>query len=234
MVSAPRWAGAMLAADLSKVSGGISDVLNIGNTVSGFAMGILEVVAVAYMLDAIRTMKSHQVSRSGVVKINFKFYGVLGFVSGIMVITPFILSPYLVSRMMSQEISATLGTMIMRYAWAFAVVVAPLFVVGGVAFARPGVMGVQSGGSQQVIGEKSHDLQSSDGKEKFVAKKRKGSSIVCDVCGYEATNRYSLAAHKKIHTGKKARREKNESENTEIDNVVPVETVLPAIEVEEI
>lgn len=179
VVSAPRWAGAMLAADLSHVTGVVSSVLNIGNVISGLGMGLLEVVAIAYMLDAIRTMKSGSVVK-GISKPNFKFWGVLFFVVGTMIVTPIVLAPYLVSRMVAQDIGTTLSAPIWMYVWAVAVIIAPLFVVGGVAFARPGMID-----------------------NKVVASDATTEQYVCEECGFTASNKWALFGHMKKHSNEK-------------------------------
>ena len=76
MVSAPRWAGAMLAADLAHVEGTVSSVLNGANVVSGLGMGLLEVLAMAYMLDALRGLKPFHPGRNGNKgRVNYRFWG---------------------------------------------------------------------------------------------------------------------------------------------------------------
>ena len=57
LVEAPRWAGAMLAADVSEIAPWMSTTLNVANSFAGAFMGILVVVATAYLFDALRGMK---------------------------------------------------------------------------------------------------------------------------------------------------------------------------------
>ena len=44
LVEAPRWAGAMLAADVSEILPRLSAALNVANTLAGVFMGVLVVV----------------------------------------------------------------------------------------------------------------------------------------------------------------------------------------------
>jgi hypothetical protein len=165
IVSAPRWAGAMLAADVNHIQSWLSAFLNGANTISGLGMGVLEVVATAYLLDALRqqrpTITSYrkrfntkdtkglegkerhegkEIKSYEVVKANWRFYGILVFVVGLLGMTPMVLAPYLVSRMAGQDIAAVLSSRGWQYAWAVTVATAPVFVVGGVAFAQSGLV----------------------------------------------------------------------------------------------
>lgn len=148
-VEAPRWAGAMLAADVSEIAPWLSAGLNVANTFSGVAMGIVVVVATAYLLDALRSTPPTLTRRrkEGVLeKANWRFWGLLVFVIGLLAMTPFVLGPYIVSRMTGETIAQVLEQRFWEYAWAVTVVVAPAFVIGGVAFAQPGLVTV--GGSE--------------------------------------------------------------------------------------
>jgi len=192
LVGAPRWAGAMLAADLASVDGIASLILNAANMLSGFAMGILEVVAVAYMLDAIRQM------RSGRGKPGFRFWGTVAFSAGLLALTPLILSPYLVSRMMGESVSTVLNSMFWRYAWAVAVVIAPGCGVAGVAFARPGLVGLSTNVSD--ADKRSNDAPTMPDQRSKVAGKNGATPgdeypRSCE-CGFVASNRYAWAGHR--------------------------------------
>ena len=151
LVEAPRWAGAMLAADVSTVPAALSVFLNVMNTISGVAMGIVVVVATAYLLDALRqTSPTVTVRRKGetVDKKNWRFYGMMVFVLGLLALTPFVLGPYIVSRMTGETIAEVLAVSFWQYTWSVAVVVAPAFVVGGVAFAQPGLVKISESGAK--------------------------------------------------------------------------------------
>src|SRR5574340_197658 len=111
VVEAPRWAGAMLAADLKDVEGWLSSALNTGNTMAGVAMGLVNVIATAYMLDALRHERPVlSVRRRGeTVEIpNWRFYGLLVFIAGLLALTPFVLAPFMVSRMTGETLAAVL------------------------------------------------------------------------------------------------------------------------------
>lgn len=151
LVEAPRWAGAMLAADVSTVPEALSLFLNVMNTLSGVAMGIVVVVATAYLLDALRqTRPTVSVRRKNetIDRPNFRFWGQMVFVLGLLALTPFVLGPYIVSRMTGGTIAEVLAISFWQYTWAVAVVVAPAFVVGGVAFAQPGLVKISESGAQ--------------------------------------------------------------------------------------
>lgn len=85
LVEAPRWAGAMLAADVSKVPDALSIGLNVLNTISGIFMGVVIVVATAYLLDAVRQTKpTIAIRRKGetIDRPNFRFWGLRIIVTG--------------------------------------------------------------------------------------------------------------------------------------------------------
>lgn len=145
LVEAPRWAGAMLAADVSTVPAALSVTLNVLNTISGVFMGVVIVVATAYLLDALRTTHPTVTVRrknETIDRPNFRFYGLVFFSLGLLALTPFVLGPYIVSRMKGETIAAVLTLTFWQFSWSVAVVVAPAFVVGGVAFAQPGLVKV--------------------------------------------------------------------------------------------
>jgi len=185
-VGAPRWAGAMLSADVGEVTGLVSNILNVMNVLSGLAMGPLEVFAAAYMLDALRKQKptTRAKTKSGYrTKINFKWWGVLFFSVGLLILTPAILAPFIMSRMNNTGMVGVLPDSLLQLAWSTFVTIAPLFLVGGVAFAHAGLVADDSQGSQ-----------------------KSGTSYPrkCTVpgCDYVAENRYAWAAHQKSHEKK--------------------------------
>jgi len=152
LVEAPRWAGAMLAADVSEIAPWMSTTLNVANSFAGAFMGILVVVATAYLFDALRGMKPATTLRrkSGdVTKANWRFWGLAGFAFGLLALTPFVLGPYIVSRMTGETIAAVLTNPFWQFTWAVMVVVAPAFVIGGVAFAQPGLVRISSSESDR-------------------------------------------------------------------------------------
>jgi hypothetical protein len=167
IVSAPRWAGAMLAADMNHIADGLSAFLNLANTVSGLGMGVLEVIATAYLLDALRQAKpTYTVTRKGIAveRRNWRFYGIAFFVVGLLAMTPLVLAPYLVSRMAGEDVAAVLATRVWQYVWATTVVVVPVFVVGGVAFSQAGLVTVGSHANPQQVAEAAGELSASRNK----------------------------------------------------------------------
>lgn len=183
-VGAPRWAGAMLAADVGTVTGALTDLLHIFNVISGLAMGPLEVLAVAYMLDALRQNRPTIIAR-GKTKLNWRWIGTLIFVIGLLVLTPLILSPFIVSRMNSAGMVDVLVASWSQFLWSIAVTLAPVFIVGGVAFARVGLVSVSATSASQNVAN-----------AKTVEYPR-----VCPVmgCEYVASDRFAYSAHMKVH-----------------------------------
>lgn len=139
IVAVPRWAGAFIAADVSEIPQKVSEVLHYANLVAGVGMGFLEVVASAYLLEAWGKMKpkaSHNAK-----SYSHKWKVLTGFVIGLFALMPFILAPYIVSRMTDVTIAQALGnSAILSYGWAVAVVLSPAFIVGGVAVANEDLM----------------------------------------------------------------------------------------------
>lgn len=139
IVAVPRWAGAFIAADVSEMPQKVSEVLHYANLVAGVGMGFLEVVASAYLLEAWGKMKpkaSHNAK-----SYSHKWKVLTGFVIGLFALMPFILAPYIVSRMTDVTIAQALGnSAILSYGWAVAVVLSPAFIVGGVAVANEDLM----------------------------------------------------------------------------------------------
>lgn len=181
-VGAPRWAGAMLAADVGSISPGLSQLLHVLNTISGLAMGPLEVLAMAFMLDSLRKQKPTYRD-----KVNFRWWGVLGFSVGLLALTPAILAPYIVSRINSTGISGVVTTTGWQFAWSIAVTLAPVFIVGGVAFAQAGIIHVASDAisATQIT------------QDRPVANYPR----LCPVagCEYVASDRFAFAAHMRVH-----------------------------------
>jgi len=141
LVGAPRWAGAFLFADVADIlkEAWIGQFLHWGAILSGFLMGPLEVLATAYIFNALRNMKptSHRGEKE---YPNYRYYGTAFFAFGLMVLTPVILAPYIVARMNGFTMPATLTTSFMEYLWSVAVTIAPIFIVGGVTFVDTSIM----------------------------------------------------------------------------------------------
>lgn len=152
IVSMPRWAGAFIAADAHTLPSWVDAALNFMSILSGFGMGVLEVVATAYMLDAWGRMKPRKVWNAK--SLDHRWKVLTGFIVGLFVLMPFILAPYLVSRMNGQTIEQALGGSVwLSYVWSVAVVLSPAFIVGGVAFAQDGHLMPAQSGSQRAESE---------------------------------------------------------------------------------
>ena len=179
----------MLAADVGEIGGGLSDVLHVFNVISGLAMGPLEVIAMAYMLDALRRTRA-TTTRKGKVRRNLRWWGILMFALGLLALTPFILSPYIMSRMQEAGMVDVLPTLLSQQRWAIAVTLAPIFIVGGVAFAQAGVVNV-----------------SSDSPARATTKARR--SYVCPSCKKGFTTQQGLASHYRHYRSHSPRRAKD-------------------------
>lgn len=173
LVEAPRWAGAMLAADVSEIAPWLSAFLNASNTFAGVAMGVLVVVATAYLFDALRGIKptiTYRRKSGDITKANWRWWGMAGFAFGLLALTPFALGPYVVSRMTGETIARVLAERTWQYAWAVTVVVAPAFVIGGVAFAQPGLVRVGSDKWEVGSGKSESDRKGGEGGGKVAGK----------------------------------------------------------------
>lgn len=134
LVSMPRWAGAFISADVETLPDVVSQGLNTLNVAAGLAMGFLEVAAAAFMLEAWGKMKPKATWNAKGYSHRWKV--LTGFIIGLFVLMPFILAPYMVARMTGQTVAQVLHYTGLMYAWSVAVVLAPVFVIGGVAIAR--------------------------------------------------------------------------------------------------
>ena len=200
-VGAPRWMGAMLEVDVNNLATWIPRLLNSLNIVSGLGMGLLEVLAIGYMLDTLRGLKPFSNTKKG-RKMNIRFWGSLFFAVGILFLTPAILSPYLVAKMNAENIATTLALRSIQFAWSFAVVVVPIFIVGGVAFARDGIVAA-------TLSENQRDV--SDAQRKVSEIPATLSDVSCELCDFVGKNRYALSGHMRVHKG-----ETNENKTNDI------------------
>lgn len=139
IVSAPRWAGAFISADVVSIPSWVDAALHYGNLVSGFGMGLLEVLASAYLLEAWGKMKPRKTHNAK--SRDHRWVVLTVFVVGLFVLMPFILAPYVVSRMTAVPIGEAISSSFWRYGWAVAVVLSPAFIVGGVAVASGELVG---------------------------------------------------------------------------------------------
>lgn len=133
VVSMPRWAGAFISADVADIPHVVNEALHYANLASGVGMGLLEVLAAAYMLEAWGQLKPRKTYNAK--SLDHRWVILTIFVAGLFLLMPFILAPYVVSRMTAVSIGEAITNPFWRHAWAVAVVLSPAFIVGGVAVA---------------------------------------------------------------------------------------------------
>ncbi len=133
VVAVPRWAGAFIAADTHTIPTAVSTALEFANIIGGFGMGILEVAGIAYMLGEWGQMKPRKTHNAKHLDWRFVVLSILLTISVMM--TPIILSPYVIARMNGSPLADTL-TGGWQVVWALAVTLAPALVSGGVFVAE--------------------------------------------------------------------------------------------------
>jgi hypothetical protein len=141
LVSIPRWAGAFIAADTLTMPPAIDAALHYLNLFSGIGMGLVEVLGAAYLLDAWGKMKARRTHNAK--HLDQRWVILTGFIAGLFILMPLILSPYMVARMNGQPLAAVAPGWF-EYIWSAAVVLSPIFIIGGVAVARDGLVGVST------------------------------------------------------------------------------------------
>lgn len=139
-VAMPRWAGAFIAADTQSIPTFVNEVLHYLNLASGVGMGLIEVLGTAYLLDAWGKMKAKRTHNAK--SLDQRWVILTGFVAGLFILMPLILAPYMVARMNGETLAQSISVGWFEYAWSIAVVLSPAFIVGGVAVARDGLVGV--------------------------------------------------------------------------------------------
>jgi hypothetical protein len=143
-VSVPRYAGAFLVADAGSVEGTFSEILAFANAIGGAFMAPLEVIGAVFMLASLGDIKRKIVyvrNKERMEKWNERWVGVAAFTIALHLLAPIILSPYVVSRVMGVTVEAALqDSFLLVYLWSFAVVVAPILVIGGVEFTGYGLV----------------------------------------------------------------------------------------------
>lgn len=136
-VGLPRWAGAMMAADGIQIIGWLSDVFKMAYGISGLGMAVLEVISIGYIFESIRSTNAF----NGKIP-NLKFWGSVVFGLIILALIPLILTPYMSAQINQQALTVVLADMGLSLTWLVAVVIAPLVIIGGVSFARAGLMDI--------------------------------------------------------------------------------------------
>ncbi len=149
-VNAPRYAGAFLYADVQKVPAVVAQVLDWANVTAGIAMGLLEVVSMAMLMDSLRrtpfliTQKTKGKEDKKIWNLRWwitAFWGV-----GLIVLSPLILVPYMDARGTAQSMHQLMLSiftdtwyLVGLSAWNTFVIAAPIFVIGGASFAQVAV-----------------------------------------------------------------------------------------------
>ncbi len=133
-VSVPRYIGAFVASDVGNVTGWLSELLTALSLFSGFGMGLLDVIASAYLFDGWRQTLP-RLDR----KPSLRWWILTAMVIGLMGIGVVILVPYVVARVKHESMEAVMPGAFL-YIWSIAVVIAPLFIIGGVSFAQRNVI----------------------------------------------------------------------------------------------
>lgn len=151
LVSIPRWAGAFIAADTLTMPELINTVLHYLNLISGVGMGLVEVLGTAYLLDAWGKMKAKRTHNAK--HVDQRWLILTGFIVGLFVLMPLILSPYIVARMNGQPL-ASIASNSFQYVWSAAVVLSPILIIGGVAVARDGLVGSSGTVPANELGER--------------------------------------------------------------------------------
>lgn len=135
LVGIPRWGGAMFAADNIGIFGWLADMFTLLYGVSGFGMAVLEVLSIGYVFGGLREQAPFVNGWP-----NSKYWIILFFAILILGLIPLILVPFMVAQILDQTVSVFLQDIDFIWQWITAVVVAPLIIIGGVFFAREGLM----------------------------------------------------------------------------------------------
>lgn len=190
VVSAPRWAGAFIAADTHTIPPLVDAGLQYLNLVSGMGMGLIEVLGTAYLLDAWGRMKRKKTWNAKQVDQRWLILTV--FVAGLFVLMPLILAPYMVARMNGQAL-AEMGHGWFEYVWAVAAVLSPAFIVGGVAVARDGLVGSGTAGTPATAQSGQEPARASTER-----KKPAKQAYLCQQCEKEFGSVQALNAHRRF------------------------------------
>lgn len=197
LVSAPRWAGAFIAADAHTIPPLVDSGLQILNLVSGAGMGLIEVLGTAYLLDAWGRMRSRKTWNAK--HVDQRWLILTFFVAGLFVLMPLILAPYMVARMNGQAL-ADVADGWFGYVWAVATVLSPVFIVGGVAVARDGLVGVKK--LEQELESKPARASTERAKKPVVEPEPAQSGHLCQACEKEFGSVQALNAHQRFCTAR--------------------------------
>lgn len=129
LITVVRYGAAFYASDVGSIGGAMSSVVSVLMGITGFGMGILDVVGSAYLFDGWRNTMPKAGS-----KWPFRFRILTVFVFGLLLVGLTILIPFTVSRITHQGMDATLEVVSGGvWWWATAVNMAPYLLIGGVA-----------------------------------------------------------------------------------------------------
>lgn len=138
VITAARYAGAFLASDLGTVSGVLSEIITGLMVVSGFGMGILDVIGLAYIADSWRLA----LPRAG-RKPGLRFMIITGFLLALFISGIGILTPFTVSRVNGSSIALALPGREL-YVWAVLVNAAPYLIVAGIMVSTSGILTIDA------------------------------------------------------------------------------------------
>lgn len=129
LITVVRYGAAFYASDVGSIEGYFSGVVSVLMGITGFGMGILDVIGATYLFDGWR----NTMPKTG-QKWPFRFRILTFFVFGLFLVGLTILIPFTVSRIthtgMDDTLSVVSGGV---WWWATAVNLAPYLLIGGVA-----------------------------------------------------------------------------------------------------
>jgi hypothetical protein len=128
IVTVVRYIAAFIASDMGQITGKLSDVITFMMGISGFGMGILDVIGGTYLFDGWRRAMP-QAGRAWSTRfkvLTFFVFALIG--AGVMILVPFT-----ESRVTHSSMADVLGQGRGLTWWAFLVNVAPYLLIGGVA-----------------------------------------------------------------------------------------------------
>lgn len=135
VVTVVRYVAAFIASDMGEITGTLSEIITFMMGVSGFGMGVLDVIGGTYLFDGWR----RKMPGSG-KRWSFAFKVMTVFIFSLMATGVMILVPFTVSRVTHSSMSDVLGAGRGLTWWAFLVNVAPYLLIGGVAVGNQVVM----------------------------------------------------------------------------------------------
>ncbi len=163
-VNAPRYAGAFMYSDVQNVPPVVMQLLEWANITAGLAMGLLEVVSMALLMDSLRRTP-FSITWKVKGKPDRRIWNIRWFITafwgiGLIVLAPLILVPYMDARSTSQSMHELMLEFLTpeNYlsglsAWNLFVVLAPIFVIGGASFAQVSITHQETLESSQKVSE---------------------------------------------------------------------------------